>query len=140
MRILISCSIACIAPFAGACASVSPQPPGVDVRFVVSVRSPTPSGSDLRTYESGVLMKVGNSFERDLDNQFRVTLKPQVRGETAYVDYAFRDLHHQAVLVGRGTIAVPMNGAADVDLRKVDGRRYSVHFTIHSRELPRSAV
>jgi hypothetical protein len=85
-------------------------------------------------------MKVGNSFERDLDNQFRVALRPQLRGDTSVIDYSFSDLHHKSILVGRGTVVVPMNGATDVDLGQIDGRHYKVHFTVHSRELPRSAV
>ena len=125
------------------CATVAPEPQGIDVRFVVSVRAPAAGGgTDLRTYENGVLMRVGNNFERELDHQFRVRLHPTVRGDDALIDYEFRDLKHRGILdvlhlrIG-GTVEVGVGSAKDMTFGEIEGRRYSVHFTVHRRELPR---
>lgn len=124
---------------AASCATVESQPQGIDVRFVVSVRAPAVrGGTDLRTYENGVLMRVGNNFERDLDGQFRVRLRPVVRGDKALVEYEFRDLKHHGILVGSGTAEIGIGSAKDITFGEIEGRRYSVHFTVHRRELPKS--
>lgn len=130
--------VACLAVLLASCTTVHEKHTGVDVRFVISMQTKTATGSDRRTYENGVLMSPGKTFQRNLDQQFNVLLHPEVRGETVSVEYRFDDLHFGSIVIGQGTVTVPMNGAADVDLGETQGRHYTVHFIVHERELPRA--
>jgi len=123
-----------------ACSTIGPPSPGVEVRFVISSSSIAADGSRrTQTYENAVLAASGEAFERELGQQYRVSLMSHIEGDSVRVQFAAFDLTRN-VQAGTVTTLVTLGGQSEVALGSSGNHQYRVLLKARKRDLPRPAA